>query len=287
MQQKNLSQGPVHFSSEMQSRPKTPERPKTPKTKSSIKAPRSEEGHIGISLPTYGEDLIQSDNRNNNFIEVRTFLPTIGEKTISGRYESPLKSFKISASRWKTFTIMLAIFSFCYFTLHLWVTINLTGYNTNSAPRAILEVSSLLVKFRDMLFYNYTMNIVMDCWAIMIYLFLIVILLRENFTKIDAEEQSRFEKIASKTIALAVLLFALSYILGTVLVVWKTPNEVGANPLAILIAFHLIKMIYLLLNFIAFRKYKSKKFIYEDLLIEALGPSDAGEKSQSVEENDD
>jgi len=229
------------------------------------------------------EPIIQTNKGKEEFIELKTFLPTIPEKMISSRYESPLMSLKMSTSRWKIFTLWLAIFSFTYFSLHLWATLSLANYKVHSvSPQAMLEVSDVLVKMQDMLFYNYTTNIILDCCALAIYLSLVVILLKHNITKIDcseSEEKGRFEKILSRFILLIVMSFALSYIVGTVLIFCATGGHHA------LIIFHATKLVYLFLNLIAFKQYKSKRFIYEDLLLEAMGPSESGDDKSQIDDS--
>jgi len=234
-------------------------------------------------LNLYNNDpIIQTDKRKGEFIELKTFLPTIPEKMISSRYESPLMSLKVSTSRWKVFTLWLAILSFTYFLLHLWTTLLFVNYKVHSvSPKAIFEVSDVLVKMQDMLFQNYTTNIILDCCALTIYLSLVVILLKHNITKIDCsepEEKGRLEKIFSRFILLIVLSFALSYIIGTVLIFCATGTVA-------LIIFHAVKLVYLFLNLIAFQQYKSKKFIYEDLLLEAMGPSESGDDKSQMDDD--
>jgi len=232
------------------------------------------------------EPIIQTDKIKEEFIELKTFLPTIPEKMISSRYESPLMSLKMSTSRWKIFTLWLAIFSFTYFLLHLWATLLLANYKVHSvSPKAILEVSDVLVKMRDMLFYDYTTNIILDCCALTIYLSLVVILLKHNITKIDcleSEEKGKLEKIFSRFILLIVLSFALSYIVGTILIFCATGGQQGT---VTLIIFHTTKLVYLFVNLIAFNQYKSKKFIYEDLLLEAMGPSESGDDKSQIDDD--
>jgi len=234
-------------------------------------------------LNQYNEEPIIQTDKKGEFIELKTFLPTIPEKMISSRYESPLMSLKMSTSRWKIFTLWLAIFSFTYFSLHLWATLSLANYKVHSvSPQAMLEVSDVLVRMQDMLFYNYTTNIVLDCCALAIYLSLVVILLKHNICKIDcseSEEKGRFEKILSRFTLLIVLGFALSYIIGTVLIFCATGGHHA------LIIFHATKLVYLFLNLIAFKQYKSKRFIYEDLLLEAMGPSESGDDKSQIDDS--
>jgi len=252
-------------------------------TESELKtSARNLQKQFEMNMHLYSEEHIQTTKRKEEFIELKTFLPTVPEKMISSRYESPLMSLKMSTSRWKIFTLWLAIFSFLYFLFHLWATLLLMNYKVHSvSPKAILEVSDVLVKMQDMLFYNYTTNIILDCCALTIYLGLVVILLRHNISKMDCEllaEKGRLEKILSRFILFIIFAFAISYIVGTILIFCATG---GWAPL---IVFHSVKLVYLTLSLIAFKKYKSKKFIYEDLLLEAMGPSESGDDKSQTEE---
>jgi len=227
--------------------------------------------------------------KKDEFIEIKTFLPKFAETMISSRYESPLKDLKVSTNRWKMFTLLLGVFSFAYFSLHLWATLTLSNLqNMSVASRAILQVSNVILQMQDILFYNYTMNVILDCWALLIYGIMMIALIRSSSGKIESymEEKGRFEKALSLFIVLIVVLFGLSEILGTVFVLYMTETQVQTRDMAVIISFHLIKLLYLLLNVVAFKKYKTKKFIYEDLLLEALGPSDSGEEKSEEEHRD-
>ena len=239
-------------------------------------------------IPDFPSDpeIFQTSNlKKEELIQLRNFLPSIAEKTISSRYENPLTQLKMSTKRWKILTFFLAIFSFTYFSLNLWATLTLT--NTEILPETFQQVSNIVIQMQDMQFYSFTMNIVMDIWALAIYSILFIMLLRESSTRIETmmNEKGLFERVMIRLLTLVVVLFGLSYIIGTIFVICKTHSRVHAGELASLIVFHSSKMIYLLLNVIALRKYKSKKFTYEDLLLEALGPSDSGDERSETEEN--
>jgi len=142
---------------------------------------------------------------------------------------------------------------------------------------------------QDMQFYSFTMNIVMDIWALVIYSILFIMLLRENSTKVESimNEKGLFEKMMIQLLTFIGILFGLSYIIGTVFIIYKTHNQVNSDELISLITFHSTKMIYLLFNVIALSKYKSNKFIYEDLLLEALGPSDSGDDKSEIDRDEE
>lgn len=169
--------------------------------------------------------------------------------------------------------------------MNLWATLTLT--NAELLPDTFEQVSNIVIMMQDMQFYSFTMNIVMDIWALIIYSILFIMLLRESSTRIETimNEKGLFERVMIRFLTVVVILFGLSYIIGTVFVICKTHKLVSAEELVNLIVFHSSKVGYLLFNVIALKKYKSKKFTYEDLLLEALGPSDSGDERSEIEEN--
>jgi len=223
--------------------------------------------------------------KKDDFIEIRTFLPAATEKMISSRYENPLTQLKSSTKRWKIFTLILVILSFTYFSLNLWATLVLSNIDVLPIqPRAIIQVSDIVIRMQDMQFYSYTMNIVMDVWAIIIYITLFIKILRENSTKVETmmNEKGLMQRIMLRFLMLTVVLFGISYLLGTVFALVMIRNQINARHMTSLIIFHSSKMVYLLLNVIAVVKYNARKFVYEDLLLEALGSSGSvDEQSES------
>jgi len=236
-------------------------------------------------FPAEPEFTSNTNRKKEDFIELRNFLPATAEKMVSSRYESPLTQLKMSTKRWKMFTFLLGVFSFTYFLLNLWATLTLS--KDEKLPKVFKQVSDIVIQMQDMQFYSFTMNIVMDIWALVIYSILFIMLLKENSNKLEniMNEKGLLEKTIIQLLTFVVILFGLSYIFGTVFMIYKTHNQVNAG-LTSLITFHSSKMVYLLLNVIALRKYKSNKFIYEDLLLEALGPSDSGDDRSEIEENE-
>lgn len=243
------------------------------------------------NFPFYNGDQPIVSKKQDEFIELKTFLPTNPEKMISTRYENPLNQLKVSTKRWKIFTVFLCIFSFGYFLLNLWATLALSNLQVFSeAPKAILQVTSLLLQMEDLLFYNYTLNIIMDVWALLIFVVLVFILIKETFSKVDVniEEQTSWsEKTVPRVLKWFVILFGMSYIIGTIFVLHVMHSQANARDMAPLVIFHLSKLLYFLMNVIAFKKYKTTKFIYEDLLLEALGTSGSGDEKSEMEENNE
>ena len=250
---------------------------------------------VAIQMREAGNDfgycdspILKSKHQKDDFIEIKTFLPTEAEKMISSRYENPLTQLKKSTKRWKIFNLLLACLSFVYFSLNLWATLVLSKINVIPIqPQAILHVSNIVIRMQDMQFYSYTMNIVMDVWAMVIYTTLFVMLLKESSTKIETmmNEKGLLERVILKVLMFGVVLFGLSYILGTVFGLLVNHSQTAARNMTILVIFHSSKMIYLLLNVLAVRKYKANKFVYEDLLLEALGSSGSVDEYSEAEDH--
>lgn len=231
-------------------------------------------------LEIYDDDIMQTtESKKEALNEVRSFLPTSVERMISSRYESPLKSLKASANQWRIFTIVLGLFGFVWFSVHLWATLSLVYTDiVPMTPGFVLNLTSLFYRMNDVLFNNDKLSIVLDLFGLVIYITAVVKLAIHGVAKIESFDTKqepgedlhrRFSKFASLTITI----FGLAYLLGTVVALYVVHSQLGMNDMSILIIYHASKFVFLLLTVVAFRKYRSKNFIYEDLLLEALGNS--------------
>lgn len=159
-------------------------------------------------FPLADKDPVQSSDKE--FIEVKTFLPTKVDKLISSRYANPLTQLKGSTKRWKALTLLLVLFSLVYFSINLWATISLFDLQASSkAPRALSEVSSLLIEMQDLMFSNYTVNLIMDVWALTIYVALAIVLLGQSTAYIEKsfDEKGKLERFIIRSLITIVVLF--------------------------------------------------------------------------------
>lgn len=238
-------------------------------------------------FPMTNQDPVQSSEKE--FIDVKTFLPTNVDKLISSRYANPLTQLKGSTKRWKALTLLLVLFSLVYFSINLWATISLFDLQrSSSAPRALIEVSSLLIEMQDLMFSNYTVNLIMDVWALTIYVALAIVLLCQSTAYIEKsfDEKGGCERFIIRSLIALVVLFGLTYLAGTIFLLAMMHKWVGASNHILVFAFHSSKVVFLLLNVVAYKIYRARKFVYEDLLLEAMEPSDfADEKSETEEHN--
>jgi len=242
-------------------------------------------------IEIYDDEIMQTnESKKEAFNEIRSFLPTSTEKMISSRYESPLKSLKASANHWRIFTIVLGFFGFLWFLLHLWATLSIVYTNIiPMTPEFILNLTILLDSMNDYLFDNDKLSITVDVFGLVIYITAVVKLIIHGIVKIEsfdskqnfADIHRKFSKFASLTIAV----FGLVYLTGTIFALYVVRSQMGLAEMSVLIIYHSSKFVFLLLTVIAFRKYRSKNFIYEDLLLEALGNSSSGGDHTDEEES--
>jgi len=236
------------------------------------------------------EEAIHS-RKKDEFNEIKSFLPTSADQVISSRYESPLRSMKLTAIKWKIFAIFLLTLSTGYSFLHLWALFALFNPRLLPAsPTFILEMAAKLEEMKDVLFNSYLINIVIDFWALAICSTLLISLIKDRLSHLEGSsdlKEGRFLKIVTRLAYWSIVIFAMSYIVGTLDVLYIVRPYATHNSMVILILFHLSKMMYIIFNIIAFKKYKSRKSIYEDLLLEALGNTNSGEEDSNEEENQD